>query len=66
MVDPKELKVQYISDESGERTGVILPMAEFQELLEDLQDLATVAERRDEPTVSHEALLDELRRDGLI
>jgi hypothetical protein len=66
MENLKEIKVQYISDESGERTGVVLPIQKFQELLEDIQDLATLAERRDEPTVSHEALLAELKRDGYL
>jgi hypothetical protein len=66
MVNLKELKVQYISDDSGERTGVVLPIHEFQELLEDIEDLAVLAERRDEPTLSHEALLAELKRDGIL
>jgi hypothetical protein len=66
MVNLKELKVQYISDDSGERTGVVLPIQEFQELLEDIEDLAVLAERRDEPTLSHEALLAELKRDGIL
>ena len=66
MVNLKELKVQYISDDSGERTGVVLPILEFQELLEDIEDLAVLAERRDEPTISHEALLAELKRDGIL
>ena len=66
MVNLKELKVQYISDDSGERTGVLLPILEFQELLEDIEDLAVLAERRDEPTLSHEALLAELKRDGIL
>jgi hypothetical protein len=61
MVNLKELGVQYISDESGEKTGVVLPIQQFRELLEDLEDLAVLAERRDEPTVSHEALLDDVR-----
>ena len=62
----KKLKVQYISDESGERTGVVLSIQEFQELLEDLEDLATLAERQGKPTLSHEAVLAELKRDGLL
>jgi hypothetical protein len=66
MVNLKELGVQYISDESGEKTGVVLPIQQFRELLEDLEDLAVLAERRDEPTVSHEALLVELKRDGIL
>lgn len=35
-------------------------MQEFQELLEDIKYLAIVAERRDEPTISHEELIAEL------
>jgi hypothetical protein len=43
-----------------------VPIAEFEELLEDVEDLAAVAERRDEPTVSHDELVAELNRDGLV
>jgi hypothetical protein len=53
-------------NEVGEKTSVILPMAEFQALLEDIEDLAIVAERREEPTISHEDLVAELKKDGLI
>ena len=45
---------------------MILPINEFQELLEDIEDLATIAERRDEPTISHQQLIKELKKDGLI
>ena len=58
--------LQYVTNQAGEKTAVILPIDEFEELLEDLQDLAIVAERRGEPSVSHEELLAELKRDGLI
>jgi hypothetical protein len=66
MVDLKRLNLQYISDDTGEKTGVVLPIEEFRELLEDLEDLAIMAERREEPTILHEELLGELRRDGLL
>jgi len=62
----KDLNPQYITNDSGEKISVILPISEFQELLEDIEDLATVAERRDEPTISHELLITELKRDDLI
>ena len=39
----------YIVDEDGRRAAIILPMDEYRELLEDLEDLATIAERRGEP-----------------
>ena len=62
----KDLNPQYITNDSGEKISVILPISEFQELLEDIEDLATVAERRDEPTISHKQVITELKRDGLI
>ncbi len=62
----KTLHPQYITNEAGEKTAVILPIDEFQELLEDIDDLAAVADRRGEPSRSHEALLSSLKTDGLL
>lgn len=58
--------VQYLTDESGQRTAVLLPISAYEKLLEDLDDLAVVAERREEPTISHEQFLAELKRDGIV
>ncbi len=66
MLSMKQDNLQYVTNQTGEKTAVIMPINEFEELLEDLQDLAVVAERRDEPSISHEELLAELKRDGLI
>ncbi len=52
--------VKYITDDRGERTAVVFPIADYEKLLEDLEDLAVVAERREEPTISHEQFLSEL------
>ena len=49
---------QFPTDAHGKRTAVVLPIAECERLLEDVHDLAVVAERRDEPTMP----LDELKR----
>jgi hypothetical protein len=56
MSDP----VKYITDDQGERTAVVLPISDCEKLLEDLKDLAVVAERRGEPTVPHEQFVSEL------
>ncbi len=66
MIDTKDLAVNYIVNEVGEKTAVILSIEQFESLLEDIEDLATVAERRDEPTTSHADLLAELKQDELI
>lgn len=66
MLDIKQLDLQYVTNDAGEKTAVILPINQFQDLIEDIEDLASAAERRDEPTVSHKDLIAELKRDGLI
>ena len=62
----KDMQVQYITNESGERSSVILSIEDFESLLEDLEDLAIIAERRDELTISHEKLKEDLKKDGLL
>ena len=64
MLDLKRLEtaVQYVTNPSGERVAVIVPIEEFEELLEDLEDLGALVQRRDEPTISHDELLDDLSR----
>ena len=66
MLNIKQLQIQYVTNEAGQKTAVIVPISEFEELMEDIEDLAAVAERRNEPTISHQELLAELRQDGLI
>jgi len=60
------LHPQYITNAGGEKISVVLSVEEFEALVEDLEDLAVIAERRDEPSISHEALLKELKQDGLL
>lgn len=66
MIDVKQLNLRYVTDNKGNKTEVILSVKEFEELLEDLEDLALAAERRDEETISHEDVIKELKRDGLL
>jgi hypothetical protein len=58
--------VQYVTDESGQKVSVLLPVQQFNELMEDIEDLAAVAERREEPPLTHEQVLEELKRDGFL
>jgi hypothetical protein len=36
---------------NGKRTAVILPIHQYEELLQDLDDLAIIARRKNEPTI---------------
>lgn len=60
------LHPQFVTNTDGHQTAVLLPIEEYNELLEDLADLATVAERIGEPTISHAKLVAELREDGYL
>ena len=60
------LHQQFIVNESGVKTAVILPMESYEELIEDLYDLAVIAERKDEPVISFEELRKRLKNDGII
>ncbi len=46
----------------GQPVVYMLSVTMFEELLADLADLATIAERHDEPTISHAELLAELKQ----
>lgn len=48
----RTVEANYITSPSGRKKAVILPIREYERLLEDLHDLSVVAERRDESLVS--------------
>ncbi len=58
--------LQFITDPKGEKTSVILPVAEYEALWEDRDDLAAVAERAEEPTVPFDEVVAHLKKDGLL
>lgn len=49
---------QFVIDAKGKTMGVIIPLKQYRKLMEDLHDLAVVAERRSEKPIS----LDEMKR----
>ncbi|MBX7257773.1 MAG: type II toxin-antitoxin system Phd/YefM family antitoxin [Candidatus Hydrogenedentes bacterium] len=55
---------QYVVDAQGKRTGVLLSLARYEKLMEDLHDLAVVAERRKERPISLDELTQRLSQNG--
>ena len=51
-------KRRYLVDEDGRKESVALSVEDYEELMEDIKDLALIAERQDEPTEP----LDELEK----
>lgn len=62
----KEIPFQYVTDDDGKKTAVIIPIDTYEAILEDVFDLAAVAERREESTVSHSDVIAQLKADGLL
>jgi len=66
MRSAQKLNPEYVIDVNGDKKAVILPIEEYEELIEDLQDLAVLAERREEPIMPHADVLAELKRNGYL
>jgi len=60
------LREQYIVDAKGSKTAVILPLEQYEQLMEDLHDLAIVAERREEEPISLKEMKQWLEEDELL
>jgi hypothetical protein len=63
-MDPRH--TQYQTDAQGRRTAVVLPISEYERLLDDLHDIAVVAERRDEETIDEAELRRRLAGGGAV
>ena len=42
-------RTRFLVDDRGRKQAVVLPIKQYQQLLEDLADLVVIAERRGEP-----------------
>jgi hypothetical protein len=56
--------LQYLTDKSGKKTTVMLPIIENEKLVEDLDDLPAIMERRKKPTFPRDQFKTDLRRDA--
>ena len=57
---------QYVVDSEGRKMAVLLSLEDYEKLMEDLHDLAVVAERREEEAISLQELKRRLKKDGLL
>ncbi len=48
----KNTKLEYITDINGKKTKVVMPINEYENLLEDLHDLAVIAQRKKEDVIN--------------
>ncbi len=58
--------VQYVTDAAGQKTAVILPLDEYEELIEDLHLGRVARESRDEERRPFAEVVEEMRQAGEI
>ncbi len=58
--------VEYVVGKGGEKKAVILPIESYEKLIEDLNDLVIIAERKEEEEIGLEELKKRLKDDGLL
>ena len=66
MIKSKKIKLRYVTDKNGKKRDVILSIKDFEELMEDLSDLAAAAQRRGEETIPHSHVIKKLKADGAL
>ena len=54
------IPAQYVVNEKGKKTAVLLSLATYEQLLEDLHDLAIVAQRREQKPIDLSKMLQRL------
>lgn len=57
---------QYLTDDQGQKVAVVIPIADYEDMMEDVADLAAVAERRDDERISFAEIKKQLVADGLL
>ena len=57
---------RFVVDAKGRKTAVLLSVEDYDKLMEDLHDLAIVAERREEAPLTLDELKGRLRKDGTL
>ena len=59
-------KEKFIVDVKGRKKAVVLDIRDYEEMLEDIEDLKIIAERENEPTRPLEEVEKRLKKLGLL
>ena len=54
-------EIKYISNSNGDKTDVLMPYNDYLDLLEELEDLKTIIERKDEEVIEHQDVVNMLQ-----
>ena len=55
-----KVKSQFLVDDKGRKKAILIPIKEYEELMEDIEALAIMAKRKSEPTESMDDVMARL------
>ena len=56
----KKVRNQFLANDKGRKPAILIPIKEYEELMEDIEALAVMAKRKSEPTSSMDEVLARL------
>ncbi len=64
------MSTQFVTDAKGKKIAAVLPIAEYEEMMEDLEDLAAIARMRNEKGIPFDDVMKKLKervmKDGIL
>ena len=60
------MSTQFVTNDKGKKIAAILPIREYEDLLQDIQSAAIIERRRNEQTYPWEDLKKKLAEDGIL
>ena len=60
------MKTQFVTNQKGKKIAAVIPIKEYEELLEDLHDLELIAKRRNDERIPYEEVKKQLIADGIL
>lgn len=61
-----KIKKQFLVDDNGLRQAVVIDLAKYRELMEDIADLKVLAERKDNTKLSYAHFALRLKKHGIL
>lgn len=60
------MKTRFVTDEKGKKIAAVVPIREYEDLLQDIYSAAIIEQRRSEKTYAWKDLKKELIKDGIL
>jgi hypothetical protein len=60
------MKTQFVTNEKGKKIAAVIPIREYEDLLQDIYSAAIIERRRNEKTISLEEMKQRLTQDGIL